>query len=795
MRLLLLIGLLACRVLHAAPLPSVPDHAQPCVNGFAETFPCSNVDLLAHIGNAELGSSAGNDIWGWTDPDSGREYALMGLANGTAFVDITDPEFPQRLGRLPTHSSNSSWRDIKTRGYYAFIVSEASDHGMQIFDLRRLRAASGPGTLFNADAHYAGFGRAHNIVIDTDSGFAFAVGSRQGAQTCASGLHMIDIRNPLLPAFAGCFSADGYTHDAQCLSYPGPDPDYLGREICLASNEDTITIVDVSSKANPVQISRTTYAGRGYTHQGWLSEDAHYFLVDDETDEINFGHNTRTYIFDVSDLDAPRLHATYTAPVAASDHNLYVKGRYAYQSNYRAGLRILDLAAIDAGTLTEVGYFDTHPESDAAGTSGAWSVYPFFASGTVILSDISAGLFVLRPLLCDGPADVTGLLASAVGDQQIALSWDAGSPGTRYQVHRAMGACGTAETLIADQLDSPNWLDSGISGGIDYGYRVRAVSTDGRCQSEFSACRIAQTTGICTAPPAFSGPVSASSPATTQCAIQLAWPAATARCAGPVDYRIERSLGATFDPSQATLLANGLSGTAFTDLGVEYGSQYSYRLQAFDQSNGSAEIHPSVLSFSPVGPLADGDFVSGAELGDALLDATGGNRHLAWEVVSDLAHSGERSYFSSYPNSSCLALISPSLELSAGETSQLSFFTRYSIEAGWDAGLVQISSDGGSSWQTLEPIGGYPAAMNNQNSADACNFPDGQPAFTGSNLAWQPYTFDLGAYTGTIRLRWLFSTNNVTNAAGWWIDDVVLSHVQTPGICLGAAFVFGDGFE
>ncbi len=795
MRALLLIGLLGCRVLGAAPVPPAPDHAAPCTGGVAESFPCSNVDLLAHIGNADLGSSAGNDIWGWTDPDTGREYALMGLANGTAMVDISDPEFPQRLGRLPTHSSDSSWRDIKTRGYYAFIVSEAPDHGMQVFDLRRLRAAGSPGTLFTEDAHYARFGRAHNIVIDTDSGFAFAVGSRQGAQTCAGGLHMIDIRNPLQPGFAGCFSADGYTHDAQCLSYPGPDSDYQGHDICLASNEDTVTIVDVSDKANPVQISRTGYAGSGYTHQGWLSEDARYFLVDDETDEINFGHNTRTYVFDVSDLDAPLLHAIYTAPIAASDHNLYVKGRYAYQSNYQAGLRILDLTAIDAGVLTEVGYFDSHPESNAAGTSGAWSVYPFFASGTVILSDISAGLFVLRPALCDGPADVTNLLASAAGDQQIALSWDAGATGTRYQVHRTIGACGAAETLIADQLASPNWLDSGVSGGVDYGYRVRAVSADGRCLSGFSACQMAQTSGICTAPPDFSGLASASSPSTTQCAVELSWPAASARCAGPIDYRVERSTGAVFDPAQALTLATGLGATRYTDLGVEHGSQYSYRVQAFDQGNGSAAANPAILTLSPVGPLADGDFQSGAEIGDTLLDATSANRHLAWEVVSDLAHSGVRSYFSSYPDGSCLALSSPSLELTAGAGAQLGFFTRYNIEGGWDAGLVQISTDGGNNWQTIDPVGGYPALMNNQNSGDACNFPNNQPAFTGSSLGWQPYTFDLGMYSGTIRLRWLFSTDNAVSAAGWWIDDIVLSHVQTPGICLGVEFVFGDGFE
>lgn len=367
----------------------------PCVDGMAGPYPCQNVDLLAYLPLSTFAASAGNDSWGWRDPQTGHEYALMGLNNGTGFVDISDPENPLYLGKLPTHTTSSSWRDIKVYANHAFIVSEASGHGMQVFDLTQLRSVIAPPVTFAETAHYGNFGNAHNLVINEASGYAYAVGSN----TCAGGLHMVNIQIPTSPSYAGCFSADGYTHDAQCVNYAGPDPDYQGREICFNSNEDTLTIVNVSNKANPVQVSRTGYLGSSYTHQGWLTEDQRYFLLDDEGDETTFGHNTRTYIWDVANLDAPLLMGNYTAAVAAIDHNQYVHGDYAYQANYRAGLRILDITAVAGASLSEAAYFDIYPASNSASFNGAWSTFPYYESGVVIISGIEQGLFVVRPTL------------------------------------------------------------------------------------------------------------------------------------------------------------------------------------------------------------------------------------------------------------------------------------------------------------------------------------------------------------------------------------------------------------
>ena len=169
--------------------------AQPeslCTDGSAGGFPCANVDLYAWLPLGVFGRGRGNDIWGWTDPGSGREYALMGLQVGTAFVDISDPHDPVYLGLLPTRSVASSWRDIKTYAGYAFIVSEARNHGLQIFDLSVLGDVVDPPVVFVPTASYSGFGRSHNLALDEETGIAYAVGTR----SCSGGLHMVDVTRP-----------------------------------------------------------------------------------------------------------------------------------------------------------------------------------------------------------------------------------------------------------------------------------------------------------------------------------------------------------------------------------------------------------------------------------------------------------------------------------------------------------------------------------------------------------------------------------------------------------------------
>ena len=377
----------------------------PCAGGNAAGFPCEGFNLQFDVPPSAMSASAANDSWGWTDPQDGKEYAIIGLDNGTAFFDISDPVNSEYLGKLPAHNGSSSiWRDVKVYENHAFIVSEAGGHGMQVFDLTRLRNVANPPATFDEDAHYNSFGSAHNIVINEDTGFAYAVGT----STFSGGPHFIDIQNPTNPTSAGGYSLDGYTHDAQVVIYDGPDTDYTGREIFIGSNASDIAIVDVTDKNSPQPIAIAAYSDTGYTHQGWFTEDQKYFILGDETDELNFGFNTRTLVFDFSDLDDPQFSFSYTGPTPAIDHNGYVKGDTYYMANYNAGLRAIDITDIANGNISEIAYFDTIPGTNSAGFGGTWNVYPFFASGNIVISGDEGFFLVQNPLL--GVEDI------AIGD-------------------------------------------------------------------------------------------------------------------------------------------------------------------------------------------------------------------------------------------------------------------------------------------------------------------------------------------------------------------------------------------
>ncbi|MGI8805731.1 MAG: choice-of-anchor B family protein [Thermoleophilaceae bacterium] len=404
-----------------------------CENGQAGPYPCKNVDLASSVPLPEFGLGSGNDVWGWTDPRTGREYAIVGTALSTGFVDVTNPENPKVVGELPTAGIPDFvlWRDIKVDGHYAFIVSEVSRHGMQVFDLRRLRGAGPTPTVFDADANYRGMdssgeilSNSHNISINRKTDYAYLVGTN----TCdngeeAGGLHMVDISDPLKPRFAGCAivrDADGddetesnnYVHDVDCEVYTGPDRDFRGREICFGSNENAVVIYDVTRKKRPKVLSQTTYPTAAYTHQGSLTQDQEHFIFGDELDEgvLSSGgggtvDNTTTYILRAGKLRDPGRVKAHAHGTTAIDHNLYIHGRRIFQSNYTAGLRIQTFndRTLKEGRLREIGYFDVFPAGDPNDFAGTWSNYRF-NSGTVVVSSIEdqlSGLFVLRPDLPD----------------------------------------------------------------------------------------------------------------------------------------------------------------------------------------------------------------------------------------------------------------------------------------------------------------------------------------------------------------------------------------------------------
>ena len=356
-----------------------------------QIFDASGVALLSWIPVEDFPGSntLANDLWGYVSP-SGREYALMGLENGTAFVEVSDPEAPVVVGFVPHVGSCCS--DIKVYQQYAYVVNDgnvlAGASGLQIIDMTNIDA--GIVTLANTFSE-SGLKRVHNITINEESGYAYLLASQGNISN--GGLFVVDLSDPVNPSFAGVWP-DALVHDAQVVTYTsGP---FAGREIAFAFTGDSqLRIIDVTDKSAMSVIGSTTYPNAAFSHQGWLSEDRKYVYLNDEFDEVSSDIPTTTYVIDVADLTEPTFVTAFSNGLPSTDHNLMVRGNFVFEANYTSGLRIYKAA--DPSLIEEVGYFDTYPANDLPGFNGAWSVYTDLPSGNVLVSDIQGGLFVLDP--------------------------------------------------------------------------------------------------------------------------------------------------------------------------------------------------------------------------------------------------------------------------------------------------------------------------------------------------------------------------------------------------------------
>ncbi|MBX3373427.1 MAG: choice-of-anchor B family protein [Phycisphaeraceae bacterium] len=399
-------------------------------------FPSQNLALKSWIPLSQLGGAAnGNDCWGWTSP-SGREYAIMCTSSGTGFVEVTDPADAQVITFIP--GPVSLWRDAKVFQHYAYIVTEGTDAGIQVVDMSN--ADNGVFTLVNT-VNTGGSTRTHNVAIDETSGFLYRCGGP------SLGLRIYNLGlNPVNPPLVGEWHFR-YVHDAQVVTYTsGP---LAGRQIafCCAgfnggSVETGLTILDVTNKANIVEIGHWFYANTNYSHQVWLSEDRTFAYLNDELDSSEVIYS-RTHVFRVDDLNSVQYRGWYANQSTAVTHNLYTLGDYIFAANYRSGLRVFDRSG-DPEHPVEVAYFDTWPADDNPNFNGLWSVYPYFPSGTVIGSDLEKGLFVWRlelpQIAFELPDPLPGMISPAGGSLTVDILEDfagalvAGSPRVHWRI-------------------------------------------------------------------------------------------------------------------------------------------------------------------------------------------------------------------------------------------------------------------------------------------------------------------------------------------------------------------------
>ena len=382
----------------------------PRASGLGQiVFSSSNVQLLGWKTMTDFPGNnvSANDCWGYTAP-SGREYAILGLSNGTGFVEVTDPGNPVVIDF--ESGPSSLWRGVKTYSTYAYAVSEAGG-GIQVFNLASID--TGVVTLQTTVTTGGCTTASHTLAVNTASGYLYRAGG--GGGPCSGGpqgLVIYSLANPALPTVVATWNTR-YVHECQVTTWTLPGP-YLGKELAFCYSNDgsgggnpRLTILDVTNKASIVQVSSTSYTGSAYSHQGWVTSTGGHLYLNDELDDGSFG-GARTRVFSLANLAAPTYLGFYSSGAPSIDHNLYVKGNRVYESNYRSGLRIFDNTTPTAPV--QVGYFDTWPSDDAQLFNSLWSNYPYFASGTVLGSDVEKGLFVWR----EGAAPLT--LGFAGGD-------------------------------------------------------------------------------------------------------------------------------------------------------------------------------------------------------------------------------------------------------------------------------------------------------------------------------------------------------------------------------------------
>ena len=395
------LGLVMALVLTALPAgltahaQSGPESNIKCKNGSAGQYPCKNIDLVAHVPADVMGGAGIADVWGWVDPETKKEYAILGSTDGVQFLDVTKPEEPVYLGRLVGKEDGALlWQELEILNDHAYIVCDLYPCNLQIFDLTRLRNPLLPVGVWTPDAVFP-IPIAHAIDSNPETNHIFLNGT---GPVVAGQPTIFDVSQPLAPVPVGVTADDGYTHDSLCRTYKGPDKPHKGNEICFNFNEDTVTIYDVT--ANPMmpeQLARATYENASYAHSGALSKDHTTLISTDEGDESDLGVNSTLYIWDIRKLSEPELIGTFVAGSKSIDHNIYSEQDALFHANYVNGFRILDLKNAHKGNLKEVAYFDTLPALDAPTFDGAWAAYPYLPSGNILVGNMDGGLFIVRP--------------------------------------------------------------------------------------------------------------------------------------------------------------------------------------------------------------------------------------------------------------------------------------------------------------------------------------------------------------------------------------------------------------
>lgn len=520
-----------------------------------------NVPLLAHVN--DYPSVGYNDCWGYTAPD-GREYAFLGVRNGTSILDITDTDNVYEVTFIS--SANSTWKDIKTYQNYAYTVTEAAG-GLQIIDLSNLPASAELVTTSDI------LNTSHNIFIDEDNGILYSDGEG------SSVIRVVSLADPLNPVQISSFGIE--CHDI----YVQDDIAYISE-----GSSGSFGIYDVSNPESPAFIERIDVPAAGYCHNAWTTEDGHYLMTTEET----VGKTIK--FWDIQDMDNINMTSEYLGPNNFA-HNTHIKGEYAYISHYESGMRIVDIS--DPYNIFEVGYYETQSN---------WGAYPFFASGKVLISDMSNGLYVVyfegaldADVLDPQPVENLSAYSDYTTPSSMTLEWTDpsmlinGDPIPEFSVVIHRDEVFVAE--IASGVEA--YVDQGLVDGQLYSYDVLVQITENDSLSFISS-----TDWICGGSPVPSSPEDFTG-SEEEGVVTLSWTNPTTQIDGtPLD-----------DLASIFIYRNGnyFTEMATTEAGAEmnwqdepeFGFSYDYQVMVVDNESDQNESDISELHRFWVGDIPE----------------------------------------------------------------------------------------------------------------------------------------------------------------------------------------------
>jgi len=341
-------------------------------------LPNSNMNLLATLNQHGSPNGLYSAIWGYVAPN-GREYAILGCYTGTAFIDVTDSANIHECDFVTGVSSN--WREMKTVGHYAYVVSEGTNSKVQIIDLQYLPDSVSLVKTTNFPNHSS----IHSIQVwGTNkiilNGCNIAFGEGVVVLNCS------DPVNPTIivkadAAFGG--NTDGYVHDSRvwkdslyvCNIYTGYVTLYNG-----TSGTSLVPFRSFQTNPNP------------FTHNCAFTYDGKFLFTTDETDSPN-GKLKAWNIQDKSNITNVSTWMP-TGITTAIVHNVEIYGNYALIAHYTAGIRLVNIT--NPALPVEVAWYDTYPSNNLNTYNGCWGVY-LMPSKKIIASDRQSGLVVVKP--------------------------------------------------------------------------------------------------------------------------------------------------------------------------------------------------------------------------------------------------------------------------------------------------------------------------------------------------------------------------------------------------------------